>query len=53
MKPDPYASPLYRVVLGALKDTINQHGPIDKNLIGSAAKRVVAQIEAANQEREV
>jgi hypothetical protein len=31
-------------VAGALKDTINQHGPIYKETIGSATKRVWCQI---------
>jgi hypothetical protein len=30
----------YRRISGGLKQAINAHGPIDKNLIGSATKRI-------------
>lgn len=32
-------------VNGALKQTINAHGPITKNLIGSASKRIMGSLE--------
>lgn len=38
--------PLHRVVVGALKDTINMHGPITPEWIGSAAKRITAAVVA-------
>ena len=38
-------SELHNTVVGALKDCINAHGPINKEWIGSAAKRIVNAIE--------
>ena len=35
---------MMRIVSGAIRDTINQHGPITKIWIGSASKRIVKQI---------
>jgi len=35
---------LQRLVNGALKDCVSVHGPITKNLISSASRRVVGQI---------
>tara|TARA_R110002050_G_scaffold131289_2_gene253064 strand:+ start:4159 stop:4527 length:369 start_codon:yes stop_codon:yes gene_type:complete len=36
---------LVNKVNGALKQTINAHGPITKNLIGSASKRIMGSLE--------
>jgi hypothetical protein len=33
------------IIRGALKDSINCHGPVTKNLIGSVLKRIIKQIE--------
>ena len=33
-----------KVIKGAIKDTINSHGPITRELLGSAAKRIQAQL---------
>lgn len=35
-----------KIVCGALKSSINDHGPVTTNLIGSAAKRVVGEIKS-------
>jgi len=44
---------LEREIAGALRQTINDHGPITRDLIGSAAKRITAAIrEAAKRERD-
>lgn len=40
-----------RVIVGALKSAIDAHGPITLELIGSAAKRIVGQLEASRQTR--
>lgn len=37
---------LNKIVCGALKSAINDHGPIDKNMIGSGAKRVIGEIKS-------
>lgn len=37
----------HSVVSGALRAAINDHGPIDADLITSATKRIVAQLRAA------
>jgi hypothetical protein len=37
---------LNKIVCGALKSTINDHGPITKNMLGSAAKRVIGEIKS-------
>lgn len=39
--------PIYRIVGGVLRGTVNDHGPIDKNLVPSAAKRVVRQLRSS------
>ena len=36
---------LRTIIRGALKDTINCHGPVNKGLIGSVLKRIIKQIE--------
>jgi hypothetical protein len=44
---------LEREISGALKNTIDSHGPITRELIGSASKRIAGQIrEAAKRERD-
>lgn len=44
---------LGKEIAGALRQTINAHGPITRDLIGSAAKRITAAIrEAAKRERD-
>lgn len=35
---------LTKLVSGALKDTINVHGPVTKELLTSATKRIVGQL---------
>lgn len=40
-----------RQVRGALRDTINKHGPITLEHVGSAVKRVSAQVLAAQEDR--
>lgn len=37
-------SDLRNLIQGALLDTINQHGPITKELLGSAVKRIVPRL---------
>jgi len=32
---------IHKVIVGALRETIRVHGPINRLLIGSAAKRIV------------
>lgn len=39
-------SDLERQVIGALRSTIEAHGPITKEQIGSAAKRIAGQLTA-------
>jgi len=36
---------LEKIVRGALRDTIKVHGPITKNYIGSAMKRIFGQLQ--------
>jgi len=43
IKEDPA---LWDAIVGALRDCINQHGPITKEDIGSAAKRIIGQIKS-------
>ena len=44
---------LEKEIAGALKRTIDAHGPISKDYIGSATKRIAAAIrEAAKRERD-
>ena len=40
---------LHRLVVGALRATIEAHGPITSQLIGSAAKRITHAIRAAEK----
>lgn len=35
---------LQRLVVGALRDAINAHGPVDRTRIGSAAKRITGSL---------
>lgn len=43
-----------REIAGALRDAINHHGPIDKEQIGSASKRIASTIrEALKRERDL
>lgn len=44
MTRDPDAA-VKAVIAGALRDTINAHGPIDRTFIGSATKRVLRQLQ--------
>ena len=44
-------SQFHRIVVGALRTTINAHGPITEQFIGSAAKRITHAVLAAQQER--
>lgn len=37
---------LNKIVCGALKNAINDHGPVQKDMIGSAAKRIVGEIKS-------
>jgi hypothetical protein len=39
-----------RRVAGALRSTIDAHGPITKQWIGSATKRIVSEIKALERE---
>jgi hypothetical protein len=43
-KTGPERGSLERTILGALRDTINQHGPITEENVSSAAKRVLTQL---------
>ena len=40
---------LHKIVVGALRDTINIHGIVNRLLIGSAAKRIVGHILSRNK----
>lgn len=42
--------PVDRAIAGALRATINEHGPITKELIPSAVKRVRCQLKARVRE---
>jgi hypothetical protein len=44
------STPLERAVSGALRSAIDAHGPITKQNLGSAVKRVVSQIEAQRRD---
>ena len=46
---DIQQSPLYPMVVGALRSAIDAHGPITAEHIGSAAKRIVGQLHAATK----
>lgn len=41
---------LEKLIVGALRDCINQHGPVTKETAPSAAKRVIAAIKQFNKE---
>ena len=41
-----YRKSIHRIVVGALRSTITEHGPITKFWIGSAVKRIESMIEA-------
>jgi len=40
---------LHKIIVGALRETIRAHGPINKILIGSAAKRIAGLIEGSER----
>lgn len=40
------SGPLERLVSGAIRNTIDSHGPIDKTFISSASKRICSHIRA-------
>ena len=44
----PARSRVEKQIAGALRDTINKHGPIDDKLIASAAKRVYGTLYGGN-----
>jgi hypothetical protein len=46
MASDP-DSAVKTIIAGALRDTINAHGPIDNAHLGSATKRVLRQLQGA------
>jgi len=41
---------LERRIAGALRSTVDAHGPITKQWVGSAAKRVVSEIKVLERE---
>jgi hypothetical protein len=41
----PSQEKLHKIIAGALRDSINMHGPINKRDIGSAAKRIAGQLK--------
>jgi hypothetical protein len=41
---DPAKGALRRLISGALRSCINEHGPITKNEVGSAAMRIESQL---------
>ena len=43
---------LHRIVVGQLRNAVNTHGPITLDLIGSAAKRITAQLMATGKWKE-
>ena len=47
----PQRSSLERAIAGALRLTIDAHGPITREWIGSASKRVIGAIKEHNKER--
>lgn len=47
----PHMVRLARIISGALKAAIDAHGPITKELIGSATKRIVGQMAAERRTR--
>lgn len=48
----PSRSRIESQISGALRDTINKHGPINEKLIGSAAKRVYGVLYGGNDAAE-
>ena len=42
---------IQKIVCGALKGAINAHGPITKNLVGSAGKRISGSLYGEIQKR--
>ena len=40
-----------RIVMGAIKDTINAHGPITQDFVPSATKRIANQIFVTMEEK--
>jgi len=44
--PDIQQTEIHKIVVGALKNAIDAHGPITKDLTGSAAKRITAALLA-------
>lgn len=47
MKPPPADDSLERAIIGALRGTIHDHGPITPELISSAAKRILGSFKNA------
>lgn len=43
----PHATRVERQITGGLRSVINDHGPVTKEWIGSAAKRIFCQLETA------
>lgn len=52
MAEDIQQHPFHRVVVGALKDSINTHGDITIEWVGSAAKRITAAVVAEQKKIE-
>lgn len=48
----PSRSRIERQIGGALRDTINKHGPIDERFVASAAKRVYGTLYGGNDAEE-
>ncbi len=40
---------IQRILLRSLRETIKEHGPITKDLIGSVTKRAMGQIDTTHQ----
>lgn len=47
MKTDPSTA---KAIAGALRVTIEAHGPITKRLVGSAVKRILCQLKALEKQ---
>jgi hypothetical protein len=43
---------IHRIIVGGLRETIRNHGPIGKTLIGSAAKRIAGTLLARKRTSE-
>lgn len=43
---------LEKLIAGALKDTINMHGPITRDKIGSAVKRIIGSLDVDSKATE-